>query len=506
MSRAYFSALRDRVPASAPRALGAWLLVAMFLLRPALGAPRDIFLIKGQPPTSFEILDPASRVAAGAGASDMLARVAGSWGVVEGDDARRLPSIALEAARATDPGILSARVRMVLRVRALRGERDVEILLAPDGRAAARHRESPDALATIVWVDRAALARTLRATGHYAGAIMPEATPSANGDLEPAPHEDDGGPAAGEVFELARPLTPGWEMMTSRVLAQRMFQGMNAFIRGSERDLSRETLLCRLPKGYDPRRPAGLLVWIDPGDLGDPPVHLHAAADAMNMVIVGARDASNDRVVVDRMQLAFDGVATVCDRFHIDESRIYLTGMSGGGRVSSMLWAAFPDVFAGAVAIVGLNHYREVTISGEKLAAGFSRPRGPQHKALQTRRLAAMTGPIDFNYEEIRVRARQLIDDGLTVRLFDYPDMGHTMPTPERFYDALSWVDEPHRQARDEAIDRATRAMDEFRQRFGESGPLPEAGAELLRDITRIAPWSEPAWEAAAILDQRGTR
>lgn len=488
------------------RARACWsgLIAALLLLSEAIAAPRDIFLIRGQPPTSFEILDPRTRFSAGAGATNMLARLAGSWGVIEGDEAKRLPTIALEAARATEPRIMSANVRMVLRLRSPRGERDVEILLAPDGSAAARFREAPDALPIIVWIDRAALARALRASGHYAGPVAresPEQTPveSANAD-----DEDDAAP--GEVFELAHPLTSGWEMMTSRVLAQRMFQGMNAFIRGSERDLSRETFLCRLPKGYDPRRPAGLLVWIDPGDLGDPPVQLHAAADALNMVIVGARDASNDRVVVDRMQLVFDGIANVCDRFHIDETRIYVTGMSGGGRVSSMLWAAFPDVFAGAVPIVGLNHYREVTIKGEKMAAGFSRPRGAQHRALQSRRLAAMTGPIDFNYEEVRVRASQMSEDGLMVRLLEYADMGHTMPTPERFYDALSWVDEPHREARDDSLARATKALEDFRLEFGDAGDLPRAGVEMLTEITRIAPWSDPAWEAAGILRERAPR
>ena len=80
--------------------------------------------------------------------------------------------------------------------------------------------------------------------------------------------------------------------------------------------------------------------------------------------------------------------------------------------------------------------------------------------------------------------------------------MGHTMPTSARFYDAMAWVDEPWREHRRESISKAKELLEAFKAGFNE-GPaskLPKA-REMLVEITRMAPWSEPAWEAAAILE-----
>ncbi len=419
--------------------------------------------------------------------SPMLARLAGAAGVLDRDAIRRLPGTVIGAARSTDPDLLDSERRLIVRLIARDASKDVEILHAPNGRAAAREL-SEGGMGTAVWLDRSAFDGIISTTGHYLGPIENAALP----------HE------TGEIFELAHPLTTGWFHMTSPLLGKRMFPGMRVRVRGSFRELDREILTCRLPKGYDPRNPAGLLVWIDPTDIGEPPTQLHAATDELNLIIVGARNAPNDRFVADRMQLGFDGVATACERFHVDESRIYLTGMSGGGRASSMLWLGFPDVFAGAVPIVGLNHYRQITVDGKDMAAGSGRPSGWQLHTLKTRRIAPMTGPIDFNYEEMRIRSTQLENDGFDIRFFEYEDMGHTMPTAPRFYDAMAWVDEPWQIARDESIAKARELLAQYEERFsqGSAARLPRA-CEMLVEITRIAPWSEPAWEAVELLRKK---
>jgi poly(3-hydroxybutyrate) depolymerase len=57
------------------------------------------------------------------------------------------------------------------------------------------------------------------------------------------------------------------------------------------------------------------------------------------------------------MQLTLDAIATACDRYVIDPNRIYVTGVSGGGKIASHTWACAPEIIDGVVAIVGVGSY-----------------------------------------------------------------------------------------------------------------------------------------------------
>ncbi|KQU61718.1 hypothetical protein ASG67_00550 [Sphingomonas sp. Leaf339] len=49
-------------------------------------------------------------------------------------------------------------------------------------------------------------------------------------------------------------------------------------------------------------------------------------------------------------------VATMIDRHGIDPARVYITGLSAGGGMTSAMLATYPDVFAGGAIIAGLPH------------------------------------------------------------------------------------------------------------------------------------------------------
>jgi dienelactone hydrolase len=309
---------------------------------------------------------------------------------------------------------------------------------------------------------------------------------------------DDGTPR-GRNVDMAHPYTPGWVTFDQETMGERFLNGAETDRRGAARDLDAETLWVRLPAGYDPRTPAGLLVWIDPTDSGQPPEFMHDAADALNFVVVGAAMAGNDRFISDRHQLMFDAMATAMSRYHVDASRVYAAGVSGGGRVACMYWACFPDVFAGAVAIVGTSSYEHVPMgNGAYMPRGFTLPTGARRE-LRGHRLAAVTGARDFNAMEVRQTLNIFDHDGFDVELFEYADMGHEFPTPARFTRALEWVDEPWREARAEAESRAGSMLEGFKRRHG-GGALTPGEREALVRVTEAAPWSAPAWEAAVLL------
>jgi predicted esterase len=354
----------------------------------------------------------------------------------------------------------------------------VEVLRLADGSLGARALESPG---SGVRLDAKRL-ETLAADW-----------PAYRGALEASPDDPPGASAV-----MPQPYVPGSITMTARTLKARLYRGLPVRIVDADRDLARETLHARLPAGYDPRRPSGLLVWSSPTPDGRIPAALGEGLDELGIVCVAADNAGNERDVPDKFQLVFDAIASARERYHIDERRVYIAGMSGGGKVASILGLCFPEVFAGAVAIVGVGTHSRLDESwGRYRPAYFVRPREPVLAQARQRRLALMSGPPDFNYKEMVERATLLEADGFpNVKFFDYPDMAHRMPTSARFAEALRWLDEPYRRTRDEQEALAASLLDTYLERRDDAAPRTGDDRAALRAVVESGPWSDAAWRA----------
>lgn len=323
--------------------------------------------------------------------------------------------------------------------------------------------------------------------------------------------EATGDPIA-TVFDMPTPYMHGAFTFDLETMDERFYSGVR--LRETyklDRVLGEDPISVRLPRGYDPARPAGLLVWVSPTRDGSIPGQFFDALDELYMICIGAHHSGNTRLVNTRYQLALDGIATASERYHIDPERIYVTGMSGGGRVSSMLAACFPDVFAGSVPIVGMSIY-EITNRGDgaKWNRGYYRPPAKLFRLFRKRRMAPMGGERDINYGEMRAAVRVLERDRVPVRFFEYDDMSHEMPRADRFAAALAWVDEPYREAARERRERAALLLERYARQYGglggdgSEGGAGEPGSDearaLLLKVMGSAPWSGPAWSALELL------
>lgn len=327
-----------------------------------------------------------------------------------------------------------------------------------------------------------------RRWSRFQGTLHPDGPP----DLAPGP---------GEPQQLDPPVH-GWVTFTKEELGDRLLRGRRTRVDGATRLLADDEIWARAPQGYDPRHPAGLLVWVHASPNGRPPAAIFDAADELGLVCVSQADAGNECPIADRYQRIFDAVATAATRYHLDPRRIYISGISGGGKVSSVLWACFPDLFAGSVPIVGLACYENIPIGNGQIWPGlYDKPKAPVFSLLKEQRCAAITGPKDFNYDSIIAVQKVLARDGLSVRVFEHADLAHTMPTPAQFAEALRWVDEPFRNLRAGEHAAAERLLAEFKARAGgDSPPDPDERRRLLIEITRAGPWTSAAWEAADLL------
>lgn len=305
----------------------------------------------------------------------------------------------------------------------------------------------------------------------------------------------------GQTVTLPPPYRASPIILDEATVRERLAGSRRTNLPPTERYLPEETLYVRLPRGYHPRAPAGLLVWIGASPDGRPPEAFVPAADALGLVLIGAAESGNLRPTADRHQLALDAVATARERLHIDESRVYTAGISGGGRICSALAACFPDVFAGAVPIVGLDLYEHIPVGdGSFVPANYRRPDARLWRLLRERRIAPVTGELDYNYRIIANACHIMERDGLAVRLFEYEDMAHTLPTPERFAEAIGWVDEPARDRRDKAWEEAREALEGYELKFADVPVTTDSQRRILEQITVTGPWSPAAWRACELL------
>lgn len=269
----------------------------------------------------------------------------------------------------------------------------------------------------------------------------------------------------------------------------------------------------RLPSAIDPKFPSGLVVWVSPTDEGSPPGVLHGVADDLGLVLAGPDGCGNDRPVGDRLQLCVSTIADVMWRHHIDPRRVYVAGLSGGGKIATILQAGCPEMFGGCIPIVGTGWRRDEPIGG-----GQAWPRivGQAAKGaaelLRSRRIAPVTGPGDFNYRSVLAFTEQMKEDGLAVRVFDVAGLGHAMPSEEVMGNAVRWIDEPWQAVRAAEVRRGKERMEEYLS-TNKSAPSPEAGSgarltteavAVLRRVVAEGPWTEEAWAAIEWLKAEG--
>ncbi len=300
------------------------------------------------------------------------------------------------------------------------------------------------------------------------------------------------------IGQLSRPYVKSKTQLDVRTLRARIRRSYPKLTR----DLEQELFRVRLPMGYNPEFPAGVLVWISPNNDGRIPRIFEPILDKLGLIALGVDNNSNERSITDRLQCHLDSIETLASHYRIDRKRVYLTGMSGGGRCSGILQIAFPELFAGAVPIVGFDTYHnaKANSTGGFWAAGLGRPAGKWMKLLKTRRIAAITGSVDYNMPEMRVRKGLLKDDGIEIRLDVIEGMGHAMPKAQEFGDALDWVDEPRRSTMVTDFKQAKEVFAAYIADFGQAEPATPAARKALIRVITLAPWTEPAIRAAKLL------
>jgi predicted esterase len=184
-----------------------------------------------------------------------------------------------------------------------------------------------------------------------------------------------------------------------------------------------------VPESYDPQDPPGLLVYISPSHSGYIPRGWGRLTTSKNLIWVAANKSSNQVQVARRITYALLAVGLADKHYEIDRDRIYLSGFSGGARVSGLLAPSYPSVFKGAIYMGGAE------IWGPEEAP-------PNLAEMQNNRYAFLVGSEDGNRRNtLHVRDRYT-EVGLTnTSLKIIQRMGHFLPEARHMVVALDYLD-----------------------------------------------------------------
>ncbi len=212
-------------------------------------------------------------------------------------------------------------------------------------------------------------------------------------------------------------------------------------------DLKSESFEVHVPDSYKPSDNWGLFVWVSAGGGGN----LHQAwrdiLEKHKLIWIGPNKVGNERAIWCRMGLAIDAAHNMKKRYDINPDRIFISGASGGGRISSMLGVCYPDIFKGGIYMIGCNFYKEMTApntGGKVWHRGYTPP--PATILMQAKKTVShvlLTGEKDPNREQTKIYADEFKKDGFQyVTFIDVPGMGHQPPDPQWFEKALNAIEE----------------------------------------------------------------
>ncbi len=181
-------------------------------------------------------------------------------------------------------------------------------------------------------------------------------------------------------------------------------------------------------KSSEKSRKSGVLVYVSPSSSGAPNPDWLQVFEDKNLIWVAAEEFGNTEPSAQRILVALMGLEKIEQAFQTDSSRIYIAGMSGGGRIASQTATRFPHMFTGALYIAGVDFWTET----EKPWLDF----------ISRNRYVFLTGSRDFNRRAVRKVFKQYQKAGVKqALLMDLNGYGHHNPNAEQLVAALGFLD-----------------------------------------------------------------
>lgn len=242
-------------------------------------------------------------------------------------------------------------------------------------------------------------------------------------------------------------LTPGWKTIQFDALPTPEHKP-KWFAYGF--DPAKEKFNIYVPKGYDPKTPYGVLGWTNASDGAGIPKLFEPLFDEFRLIAVAAQGCGNNQTSDRRAGLLASAILELSKITSINQKRLVLSGISGGGRLSALGGFVHPEIFCGAISWCGGNFYKDYPDSSK--ANYFSSGIASAHKikdavtaqnvtaAKKNVKFVLLTGTKDFNQRNSHDIEDAMKKEHFQVLLIEQPDLGHGVGSAETMRQALEFV------------------------------------------------------------------
>jgi poly(3-hydroxybutyrate) depolymerase len=183
-----------------------------------------------------------------------------------------------------------------------------------------------------------------------------------------------------------------------------------------------------VPNNYSASTPPGLVVYVSPRERGGPPRDWNDMLQEHNLIWIGANKSGNDWPVPQRMLKAMIAPMVLAKSYAINPDRVYVAGMSGGGKTATRVATARPEVFKGGVYMAGTVSWADNV--------------PPKIDLIRENYHVFLIGTNDPAILESRRTYKDYKDAGaVNSKLITIYNFGHHMPSAEYFARAIDYLD-----------------------------------------------------------------
>ena len=183
-----------------------------------------------------------------------------------------------------------------------------------------------------------------------------------------------------------------------------------------------------VPQSYSADSPPGVIVYVSPGHSGALPRGWARVMDEHNLIWISANQSGNRVVVPRRIIKTILGLEVIRQQYAIDDTRIYIAGFSGGGKVASKIATDLAPVFVGGIFICGVSDW------------GLDEPR--YIEAVRSNRYVFLTGQRDQALESTKRVYRSYQKARVpNIKLIIVRGMGHSNPPRKEIGKAIEFLE-----------------------------------------------------------------
>ena len=297
--------------------------------------------------------------------------------------------------------------------------------------------------------------------------------------------------------EVKQPTRLDWEFVAAGF-------GKDAIKLPADYDSRQQKFALYVPRAYKADRAWPLVLFVSPGD--DPLGwrYWQKTCEQNGFLFCAAYGAGNSCPAGKRIRIVLDMFDQVRRDYRLDPERTYVTGFSGGGRISCTVGYNLPEFFAGVIPVCGTNPLASLDYM--------------RHRAKDRLSVAFVTGETDFNRAENEKYMFPFVTDvGIRTRLWVVPKLGHGVPGDVVLGEVVRWLEDDLPRRRKDAKDHPKLACppEDSLTPTALAGRLLESGESALKDektlwrgvmllqgVLQRYPRTEPANRARKLIDE----